>query len=118
MATEIRTAPSLDVRRLRETLGLSRERMAWLFGVTGKTIERWESKAGLPTGDPIRMERLAAVQEIAELGTTVYTPDGFVRFLQLPLPVFGGQSALQLIARGDTETVLGALASDYEGVGY
>lgn len=110
--------PTLDVRRLRDTLGLSRERMGRLFGVSGKTIERWEARRGLPTNDSVRMERLAAVREIADLGTRIYTAEGFVDFMRLPMPVFGGLSALHLIERGDTETVLGALASDYEGVGY
>lgn len=110
--------PALDVRALRDRLGLSRERMGRLFGVTGKTIERWEARPGLPTGDPRRMERLAAVQEITALGTAIYTREGFIDFLRLPMPVFGGLSALQLLERGESETVLTALGSDYEGIGY
>jgi hypothetical protein len=92
--------------------------MGRVFGVTAKTIERWESRRGLPTNDPVRIERLVAAQQITELGTAVYTPEGFAQFLQLPMRVFQGQSALQLMERGEMETVMGALASDYEGVGY
>ncbi len=120
----IRTLPAappdaaLDVRALRDRLGLSRERMGRLFGVTGKTIERWEVRPGLPTGDPGRIQRLAAVQEIAALGTAIYTREGFIDFLRLPMPVFGGLPALQLLERGDSEPVLAALGADYEGIGY
>ncbi len=111
-------APALDVRALRNCLGLSRERMGRLFGVTGKTIERWEARPGLPTGNSGHISRLIAVQEIAALGTAIYTREGFIDFLRLPMPVFGGLPALQLLERGETETVLAALGSDYEGIGY
>ncbi len=110
--------PALDVRALRDRLGLSRERMGRLFGVTGKTIERWEVRPGLPTGDPGRIQRQAAVQEIAALGTAIYTREGFIDFLRLPMPVFDGLPALQLLDRGDSEPVLAALGADYEGIGY
>lgn len=92
--------------------------MGQLLGVSGKTIVRWEGKHGPPLNDSLRMARLAAIQEIAFLGRIVYTAEGFVRFLRIPLAEFGGHTALESIALGDTEAVLAALASDYEGLGY
>ena len=118
MATQTPTVPVPDVREMREALGLSRERTGPLFGVSGRTIERWEARQALPTNDPLRMARIAAVQEIIDLGTSIYTPAGLQQFLRLPLAVFHGHTALQLLERGETEPVLGALASDYEGIGH
>src|SRR5947209_9084454 len=97
MATRTPTVPVPDIREMRDALGLSRERTGPLFGVSGRTIERWEARQSLPTNDPLRMARIAAVQEIIDLGTSIYTPTGFKQFLRLPLAVFDGQTALQLI---------------------
>ncbi len=107
-------AHPLDVRR---TLGLSRERMARLFDVSAKTVERWESRAS-PPPSPHGRRRLAELQEIAELGHVVYTPDGFTLFLTTPFPIFDGHTALQMIEAGQAERVMAALAEDYEGTGF
>ena len=41
----VRTSPlPAHPRDVRRTLGLSRERMARLFDVSAKTVERWESR--------------------------------------------------------------------------
>lgn len=109
--------PSLDSQRIRSQLRLSRERMARLVDVSAKTIQRWEEGRALPASAELR-ERLARLQEIAELGTIVYTPDGFAQFLVTPLATFGGRSALQTIEQGEAGAVLAALAADYEGLGY
>ena len=108
---------TLDVRRIRDALGLSRERMARVMDVSAKTIERWEDDGGLPASTSQR-QRLAKLLEIADLGHTVYTPAGFSRFLQTPLGEFNGMTALQMLELGHPEAVLAALASDYEGAGY
>lgn len=108
---------ALSVREVRRLLGVSRERMGNLLGVSAKTIERWEAAATGPTNVAVRA-RLARVREIASLGRVVYTAEGFGQFLDTPLPIFGQRAALQLIALGDTDQVLGALAADYEGLGF
>ena len=115
----LRQAPdsTFSPRRLRADMRLSRERMARLFDVSAKTIERWEERDALPASARVRGQ-LARLQEIVALGLTVYTPDGFAQYLATPLPTFGGQTALQLIERGEADRVLAALAADYEGLGY
>jgi transcriptional regulator with XRE-family HTH domain len=107
----------LSARQLRAGLRLSRERMARLLDVSAKTIERWEERDALPASGQVR-SRLAQLREIADLGLTVYTPDGFPRYLATPLPTFGGRTALQLIEQGEGDRVLAALAADYEGLGF
>jgi len=88
--------------------------MARLLDVSAKTVERWETLEHPPAG--VRQRRdLALISEIVMLGRTVFSADGFVRFLNAPLPVFGGNTALQMMERGHTTEVLAALAADYDG---
>jgi transcriptional regulator with XRE-family HTH domain len=108
---------ALSARQIRQDLNLSRERMGRLLDVSAKTIERWEDKDALPTGRAQR-ERLAKMQEIVHLGTTVYRREGLQRFLATPQPEFDGYTALQLIELGHEDKVLAALAADYEGLGH
>ena len=105
---------AVSVRRIRSALGTSRERMGRLLGVSARTIERWEERDRLPS-NRLLATRLADIQEIVDLGQIVYTPEGFAQFMSTPFPVFDGQTALQLVERGETERVMGALAADYEG---
>lgn len=114
----VRTAPQgAHPRELRRLLNLSRERMARLLDVSAKTIERWEQRDERPSSTQVR-QRLAQLQEIAQLGHIVYTPEGFSMFLTTPFPTFDGRTALQMIELGQAEQVLGALAEDYEGIGF
>ena len=94
MAVRQPAGPILSPQQLRADLRLSRERMARLLDVSAKTIERWEARDALPASARVRSQ-LAQLQEIVELGLTVYTPDGFTRYLATPLPTFGGRTALQ-----------------------
>lgn len=89
--------------------------MGRLLEVTTKTIGRLEEADRLPAS-PAAAMRLAQLQELVDLGLLVYTPKGLVRFVSLPLPVFGGLTALQLVERGQIERVMAELASVYEGV--
>lgn len=102
------------VRAVRAVLGISRDRMSRLLDVTSKTVERLEQAGRLPS-NPLAASRLARIQEIVDLGLLVYTPEGFRQFMGMPLPAFAGLSALQLLERGESERVFGALAADYEG---
>ena len=104
-------------RMVREALRLSRERMARLLDVSAKTVERWEERETLPTNSQVR-GRLAKIEEIIDLGLSVYSPDGFCRFLATPMREFGDATSLQLIEIGQADRVLAALAADYEGLGY
>jgi DNA-binding XRE family transcriptional regulator len=110
---------TLQPAELRHDLNLSRERMARLVDVSAKTIERWEGQNSLPANAKTRIRsQFAQLQEMRDLGLSVYTPEGFHHFLRTPLPTFGGRTALQMIEQGRIEEVIGALASDYEGLGF
>lgn len=63
---------------------------------------------------PAAREKLEAIDELLGL---VYTPAGIVHFLTTPAGVFGGETALALIVRGDYDNVLSELATDYNGDG-
>jgi transcriptional regulator with XRE-family HTH domain len=110
-------APLIALREIRESLGLSRERMGRLLEVSSRTVERWEESGALPQSSFI-LGRLAQIRDIVELGLIVYSREGFKHFLTLPMPLFDGHSALQLIELGEGDRVLNALAADYEGLGY
>ncbi|MBI2864019.1 MAG: helix-turn-helix domain-containing protein [Chloroflexi bacterium] len=107
----------LSMRKLRENLRLSRERMARMLDVSAKTIERWEERDSLPTSRT-HLQRLSMIQEIVKLGLAVYSPEGFRQFLTTPLAVFDAHTALQLVELGQADRVLAALAADYEGLGH
>src|SRR5438270_11795285 len=110
----LRPTAVADPRAIRTGLDLSYERMGRLLDVSGRTVERMEA-LGRPPRSAMVAERLGQLAEIVELGQLVYTPEGWRQFLTLPQPRFGGRTALQLIERGETECVIGALATDYEG---
>ncbi len=117
MISAQRSAPTLSAKKIRGDMRVSRERMGRLMSVSAKTIERWEARDALPENEAKR-DQLARIEQIRALGLSVYTAEGFAQFLQTPLPAFEGQNALQLIERGRADIVLGALAADYEGLGY
>lgn len=119
MALRQEITHSLQPSVLRHDLNLSRERMARLVSVSSKTIERWEETDSLPVNANARSRILfTQLQEMRDLGLTVYTSQGFQLFLRSPLPEFDGRTALQMIELGLTENVIDALAGDYEGLGF
>jgi DNA-binding XRE family transcriptional regulator len=110
---------SPQLGELRHDLSLSRERMARLASVSSKTIERWEERAALPETVSAQTRILfSQLQEMRDLGLTVYSAEGFRAFLRAPLPEFDGRTALQMIEQGLVENVIAALAADYEGLGF
>lgn len=106
-----------DLKEIRRNLGLSRERMARLLDVSTKTIERWEDR-DVPPKNRVAVERLLKLQEMIDLGLQIYTLDAFRAFMSLPIPVFQGRTAFQLIEMGDIDVVYGEIVADYEGGGY
>lgn len=107
---------SLNPLQIRQQLSLSRESMGRLVQASAKTLERWEKGQSTPSVEA--MQRLTKLNEIVNLGLTVYTSEGFKEFLITPLDVFNGNSALQLMSIGQHDRVLAVLAADYEGQGY
>lgn len=108
--------PSSDLRQLRDDFGLSRERMARLLDVSSKTIERWEAQPPRASSRVLRL--LARLHEIRDLGLIVYKPEGFRILMKSPLPDLDGLTPLQAIELGRADDVFGALAGDYEGLGF
>jgi transcriptional regulator with XRE-family HTH domain len=107
----------VNLQALRAALHLSRERLARVLDVSARTVERAETSGTLPASSLAR-QRLAQLQEIAELGRLVYTAEGLERFLTIPMPASDHRTALDLVASGQADRVLAALAADYEGLGF
>lgn len=107
----------IDPVNIRQGLGISQERMSTLVRVSSKTINRWEKGESKPN-DPDSLSRLAKLKEILELGQMVYTKEGLKEFLSTPMPVFSGKSGFDLIQIGDYESVIAAMAADFEGTGF
>ena len=115
--TRLKSLPSTTLLHLvRNTLPISQEQVARLLKVSSRTVARWEKSNSGPERQEQR-ERLARLQEIIELGTKVYTPEGLREFFSTPLPEFGNKTAFDMFFIGDYEAVLSALAADYEGLG-
>jgi DNA-binding transcriptional regulator YiaG len=115
--TSLKSLPSTPLLHLlRNTLPISQEQVARLLKVSSRTVARWEKSNSGPERQEQR-ERLARLQEIIELGTKVYTPEGLREFFSTPLPEFGNKTAFDMFFIGDYEAVLSALAADYEGLG-
>ena len=114
--TMVEQTKSYEVKRVRADLDLSREKLARVFDVSAKTIERWEAKGSLPK-DAAGRRLLAELREIVDLATIVFGTEGMRRFLALPLPGYDGATPLQLIERRQSGAVLAALAADYDGIG-
>lgn len=104
----------IHLAALRRDLGVSRERMARLLDVSAKTIQRWEEHDQLPANRWI-LQAVVELQNIADLGLLVFTPEGFAMLMQQPQPAFGQASGLQMIEAGRADDVFAELAWAYEG---
>lgn len=106
--------PSLSVTRLRNTLGISRERMGRLLDVSARTIQRWEESDQLPTNCWVRAV-LVYLGHILALGEEVFTPEGLQAVMSKPQPGFGGKSGLEMIHSGAAQVVYAQFAQTHEG---
>ena len=111
-----RLHPNALLHLVRNTLPISQEQVARLLKVSSRTVARWEKSNSGPERQEQR-ERLGRLQEIVDLGTKVYTPEGLSEFLATPLPEFGNKTAYDMLFIGDFDVVMSALAADYEGLG-
>ncbi len=102
---------------LRESLDLSAETLGRVLQVSSRTIARWEEEETTPR-DQAQVLRIHKLKEIVDLGSKVYTPEGLREFLSKPQPAFNGRTAYQLMSIGEYDTVLSALAADFEGLGF
>lgn len=101
---------------IRQKLHLSQERMSHLLHVSTKTLWRWENTETTPNNEAL--QHLSKLKQIASLAEKVYTPEGIETFLFTPMEEFDLLTAYDLIALGKHDKVLGAIAADYEGLGY
>ena len=106
-----------QLKLIRDTLPMSQNHVANLLGVLSSTVARWLKSQKGPSKQE-QKARLALLYEIIELGLKVYTPEGLQMFLFTPLPRFKNKTAYDLMIIGDFDSVLSALAADYEGLGY
>lgn len=102
---------------IRECLALSTENLGRMLQVSSRTITRWEDQESIPR-DQNHVLRIHKLKEIVDLGSRVYTPEGLREFLSKPQNVFNGHTAYQLMSIGEYDTVLSALAADFEGLGF
>jgi DNA-binding XRE family transcriptional regulator len=108
------TSTSAELRR---KLSLSQEKLSSLLKVSSKTIHRVE-KQQTSLKDADARARMAKLEEIATLGLMVYTEAGLKEFLTTPLAIFDRHTAMDLMTIGQFDRVIGALAADFEGLGY
>jgi hypothetical protein len=78
-----------------------------------ETLEPPQPVTALP-GDPF--ERVVVMhgelgQEIIQLGCSLYMPEGFRRFIMIPMPELGGRSTLETLDSGEADAVLAVLQS-------
>lgn len=109
-----REPETLNVAGLRETLGISRERLGRVLDVSARTIQRWEDNDQLPSNRWVRGV-LIELARIVDLGQEVFTPEGLQAVMTKPQPVFDNRSALELVENGEGERVFGEFAGAYEG---
>lgn len=105
---------SISVAALRETLGISRERMGRLLDVSARTIQRWEDNNQLPANRWVT-NVLVQLNDIVTLGLDVFTPEGLRIVMTEPQPGFEGRSGLEMIEDGNAEDVFGLFALTHEG---
>ena len=102
-------AASLDRRRTCRSLartievwGLSQAEAARLFGVSRQAIGKWLNR-GVP------LDRAEAVSDLAaatDMLVRYLKRDRIPAVVRRPVPALGGVSLIDLLARGDTRTVL------------
>jgi hypothetical protein len=91
--------------------------MGYVMSVSAKTIENWERANQLPANLEQR-RRLAALDEVVQLGLRVYGAEGLPIFLQTPLRALGNQTPLYELMASREERVIEILAAEYEGLGF
>lgn len=93
---------NLDVRDIRQSLGLTRSVFSRLSHFSERAIADWESGESLSNQSRQRMIELKRLQEaLAE----VVEPDYVGQWLQAPNDAFEGLKPLEVIERGETDRI-------------
>ena len=116
-AKNYRIEPNTLVPLVRGELALSQEKLSRLLMVSSRSVARWEKEKKAPVRQET-LERLAQLKKIITIGRKIYTAKGLNEFLSVPLSVFEGKSGYEMILLAEYEAVIGALAADYEGMGF
>ena len=102
---------SLDRRRAGESLGrtlrvwgVSQAEAARLFGVSRQAVGKWRER-GAP---PVRASTFADLAAATELLVRYLKRDRIPAVVRRPAPALGGVSLMELLARGDTRSLLRA----------
>ena len=102
---------SLDRRRAGESLartlrvwGVSQAEAARLFGVSRQAVGKWRER-GAP---PARASTFADLAAATEVLVRYLKSDRIPAVVRRPVPALGGVSLMELLARGDTRSLLRA----------
>lgn len=100
----------MPLERLQVVLGLSRTELAALFGIRRQALDHWEA-SGVPAE---RREKLATVEEIADLLAAKLKADRITGVVRRPGSAYGGRSMLAAIADDDQGQVLAELRDAFD----
>jgi transcriptional regulator with XRE-family HTH domain len=103
-------APRLG--RVFALLGISQEALSRILNVSARTLHRW-LKGARPRRKP-ELDRLFEL--ISSLGETLPNDAAITRYLHHPNPVFGGETPVALLLRGEFARVEADLQALEEGV--
>ncbi len=98
-----RAGPSggeLDVRAIREGLGLARKDFARFAGLSERTIASWEAGMAPP---PSRLSRLNELLRLQRALARVVREEAVGPWLGTPNPAFSGLKPLEVIERGEVD---------------
>lgn len=96
------TASSIDVRSLRQSLGLNRKLFSRLCQYSERAIAEWESGERLAAPSKQRMLELARLQQAL---ASVMEEDFISDWLQTPNDAFDGLKPLEIIERGHIDRI-------------
>ncbi len=98
MPPALQAATVFDLRRLRDSLGLSAEELAETLGTTVADVGAWlEGRASVPFVTAVRIRDSIEALDRLE---SVIAPERLADVVRRPADLFGGNSALNLIVNG------------------
>jgi hypothetical protein len=99
-----------DLRRVRDTFGLSTTELAKLFGVSRQAAAGWLDD-GLPAG---REAKAACLAAIADILARRLKPARIAGVVRAPAAAYGGSSMLELIATDRHEWLLASVRESFD----
>ena len=91
------------VAEIRRRWGVSQRTLARMIGSSERSIQAWESGS-----KPLTTERRARLHQIDRLHgalSRIMRSDSLARWLDEPVPAFGGATPLQVIERGEMDRI-------------